>query len=71
MALNRNHTTEFLARVTVLLAEADAAKATIAQTDRILAALLIARRDEVLKELCGPASAPSFGSRGSDTPIRR
>jgi hypothetical protein len=59
MALHPDHTTEFLARVKVLLAEAKATRATIAQTDRILAQELVARRDEVLKDLCGPADVPS------------
>jgi hypothetical protein len=55
MPLDRDHTTEFLARVNALLAEAKATRATIAQTDRILARELVCRRDETLKELCGIA----------------
>jgi hypothetical protein len=51
MALAHDHTTEFLARVNVLLAVAKATGATMAQTDRVLARELVARRDEVLNEL--------------------
>ena len=52
MPFDRDHTTEFLARVNVLLAEAKATKATIAQTHRILARELDSWRNEMLKQIC-------------------
>jgi hypothetical protein len=59
MASDRYHTIEFLARVNTILAEARATRATMAQTDRIIARELVARRQEMLKELCGTAYVPS------------
>jgi hypothetical protein len=61
MALDRDRTTPFLARVNLLLAEAKATRATLAQTDRLLARELVARRDDMLKELRGNP----YGQSGS------
>jgi hypothetical protein len=57
--LDRDRTTEFLARVNGLLAEAKATGASMAQTDHILARELVARRDEMLKEVRGTADVLS------------
>ena len=59
MTPDRYRTIEFLARVSALLAEAKATRATMAQTDRIIARELVARREEMLKELCGVHKTPS------------
>lgn len=59
MAPDRYHTTEFLARVNALLTEAQATRATMAQTDRMIARELVARREDMLKQLCGTACLPS------------
>ena len=75
MALYRDHTTEFLARVNILLAEAKSTRATIAQTDRILARELVARRDEMLNEVSGTADVlsqlDSISVHFGPTPTRR
>ncbi len=53
MTPDRYRTTEFLARVRALLTEAQATRATLAQTDRLITRELVARREEMLKTLCG------------------
>jgi hypothetical protein len=58
MSLDRFHTTEFLARVNAVMAEAKATRATMAQTDRLLARELTARRSEMLQALRANSCVP-------------
>ncbi len=51
MPLDHDSRARFLTRVNRLLAEAQATKATMAHTDRLLARELAARRDETLRAL--------------------
>jgi len=54
MRLERDYTTERLARIDRLLAEAKRTNAGKAPTDRVLAPELVDKLDEMLKEVRGP-----------------
>ena len=57
MKLERDYTAERLARIRVLLEQANRTKATMVPTDRVLARQLVTQLDEMLRELGNPIFA--------------